>query len=242
MTKVAPALLYPRHNTGGGRAAAAAVFWAVCHQYVQKNKPYAARAGFDGNAFFAAEKLFDAILNSPSGLITASSDSYEDSWKRMKRSDKRILLYVEELFPGVMHLDDRHLHKDDEFPFYLTAGQRRAETQNTIIRNPKWDAKNKMATLYMNPHDGSRLHLKDGDPIRVCTQKGSAQTTVELTETQPEGLISLPNGTGLDYTDASGKAVRVGISPNELTRAEERDPFAGTPWYKIVRARVEPVV
>ncbi len=243
LMKVAPALLYRTLGTtlDGGKAAAAAVFWAICHNYVRGNRPYAARAGFDGHTFFAAERMFDAILSSPSGLITASSDTYEDSWKRMKRADKRIQLYLEELFPDLVNLDTRILNEDPEFPLLLTAGQRRAETQNTIIRNPGWDTKNKLASLYMHPTDGDKLALKDGEAIRVSTRNGSAETTVAFTDSQPEGLVSLPNGTGIDYTDAAGDQHRVGISPNELTRSEERDPFAGTPWYKVVRARVERV-
>ena len=31
----------------------------------------------------------------------------------------------------------------------------------------------------------------------------------------------------------------VGVAPNELTASEDRDWFAGTPWHKHVRARVE---
>ena len=59
-------------------------------------------------------------------------------------------------------------------PFILTAGQRRAGNTEHHHQEPKWDAKNKMATLYMNPTMAA-AHLKDGDPIQVCTQKGSAK-------------------------------------------------------------------
>jgi formate dehydrogenase len=30
-----------------------------------------------------------------------------------------------------------------------------------------------------------------------------------------------------------------GIAPNELTSAEDRDAFVGTPWHKAVPARLE---
>jgi hypothetical protein len=53
------------------------------------------------------------------------------------------------------------------------------------------------------------------------------------------GHASLPNGFGLDYTDADGNVVVPGAAPNSLTSSEWRDEFAGTPWHKHVPARVE---
>ena len=38
---------------------------------------------------------------------------------------------------------------------------------------------------------------------------------------------------------ASGGRVATGVSPNELTRSEDRDRVAGTPWHKHTPARVE---
>ena len=51
------------------------------------------------------------------------------------------------------------------------------------------------------------------------------------------GHVSLPNGLGVGYpaTASRWSASR----PNELTSAEDRDPFVGTPWHKHVPARVE---
>ena len=39
--------------------------------------------------------------------------------------------------------------------------------------------------------------------------------------------------------DADGKTVATGVSPNQLTRSEDRDWVAGTPWHKHTPARVE---
>lgn len=55
------------------------------------------------------------------------------------------------------------------------------------------------------------------------------------------GTVSLPNGLGLAYPDAAGRDVVTGVSTNELTRTEDRDPWAGTPWHKHVAARLEPL-
>jgi hypothetical protein len=63
--------------------------------------------------------------------------------------------------------------------------------------------------------------------------------TVALDDSMPLGAIALPNGLGLDVLDADGTLRRTGTAPNELTRAEDRDPIAGTPWHKYVPARLE---
>jgi formate dehydrogenase len=55
------------------------------------------------------------------------------------------------------------------------------------------------------------------------------------------GHVSLPNGLGVDYRKEGAGTALGGVAPNELTAAEDRDPFAGTPWHKHVAARIERV-
>ena len=65
VAKYAPIVLYRTlGQTLPEGMAAAAIYWAFAHQFVQKNPDAAARAGFDGDPFTAGEKLFDAILTS----------------------------------------------------------------------------------------------------------------------------------------------------------------------------------
>jgi hypothetical protein len=56
---------------------------------------------------------------------------------------------------------------------------------------------------------------------------------VSVTESMQAGHLSLPNGLGV-----SGDGPTAGVAPNELTRTQDRDEFAGTPWHKYVPARV----
>ncbi len=60
---------------------------------------------------------------------------------------------------------------------------------------------------------------------------------VELSDAMRDGQISLPNGFGLGL--AGDGSDSVGVAPNELTSSDDRDWFAGTPFHKHVRARVE---
>ena len=123
----------------------------------------------------------------------------------------------------------------------LAAGERRTSTANTIYRDPSWRKKDAEGALRMNPADAARLGIAEGGRARVTTKRGSALAVVELTDTLQPGHVTLPNGLGTDYPDASGRLAAHGVAPNELTASEDRDPVAGTPWHKHVRARVEAV-
>ena len=82
--------------------------------------------------------------------------------------------------------------------------------------------------------DAAALGLADGDAARVTTRSGSAVATVEVTDTLQAGHASLPNGFGVGEPGDS-----VGVAPNELTSAADRDALAGTPFHKHVPARIE---
>ncbi len=126
-----------------------------------------------------------------------------------------------------------------EFPFLLSAGERRSFTANTIIRDPQWRRKDYDGALYINPEDAARLNLGEGSTARISTKAGAVEVLVELNERMQRGHVSLPNGMGLGYPDENGERTEVGASPNELTSADLRDSYAGTPWHKSVPARIE---
>ena len=127
----------------------------------------------------------------------------------------------------------------EEFPFVLSAGERRSFTANVIIRNPDWRRRDAEGALRISPADAERLGLATGDHARVVTETGSAITSVEVTDIMQCGHVSLPNGMGVSYPSEAGDDV-VGVALNELTSATTRvDKFWGTPWHKHVPARIE---
>lgn len=218
----------------------ASVVWALSLLYVQGNRQAAARAGFGGFLPLAGNRLFDAILNTPSGVVFAETN-YEESWKAIGYPGHRINLHIPELLPELAKLATEGLPQDPDYPFILAAGERRSDTSNTTVRNTGWHRKGKYGTLRMNPADAEALGCSDGEQVLLSTRRGSVRVPVEISEMLPPGSLSLPNGQGLDYVDAEGKPVRMGVAPNELTDCTQRDFLAGTPWHKYVGARVERV-
>jgi anaerobic selenocysteine-containing dehydrogenase len=227
------------HQPNG--AASAAILWGGCHLYVQANSESAARAGFDGDPFTAGEKLFDAILNSPTGVVFAS-DEYEDSWKRVRLPGNKVNLVIPELLAEMQKLATGPPRRSPDFPFILSAGERRSETTNTIIRNSDWRKKGRAGALRVNPQDAHALGLSNDDRARLITRRGSAEVTIEVSEMMRPGHLSLPNGLGMDYDAGDGVTLLIRVSVNELTASEDRDFLAGTPWHKHVPARLEPII
>jgi anaerobic selenocysteine-containing dehydrogenase len=219
-------------------AASAAVLWGAAHLYVMQNPESARRAGFDGNGFEPGEKLFEAILNSPSGVVFAV-DEYADSWHHVR--GEKINLAIPELLEELAQMATEKVEPPSEFPFVLSAGERRAFTANTIFRDPLWRKQDAEGALRLSPADAERLGLKTGSRARLTTKRASVEVLVEISDMMQPGHISLPNGLGLDYSVDGGPRRTAGVAPNELTAAEDRDWLAGTPWHKHVAARVEAI-
>jgi anaerobic selenocysteine-containing dehydrogenase len=129
-----------------------------------------------------------------------------------------------------------------ELPIVLSVGERRAYTANDIFRDPSWRKRDADGALRVSVEDAQDLGLVDGCRARITTAAGSAEATVEITETMLPGHAALPNGFGLDYIGTDGRTVVPGVAPNALTSTGWRDSYAGTPWHKHVPARIEALV
>jgi anaerobic selenocysteine-containing dehydrogenase len=214
----------------------AAALWGLAQRCAMTYPDAVRRAGHAD-----ADALFDAILEGRSG-ITFTLDEYEDDFGYISHPDKRIALEIPDLLEELRGLIDREPgHTNEEFPIVLAVGERRAYTANDIFRDPSWRKRDPDGALRVSVEDAQRLSLDDGGRARVTTARGCAEATVEVTDAMLAGHASLPNGYGLDFTDAEGRTRVAGVAPNALTSSEWRDAFAGTPWHKHVPARIEPV-
>ena len=242
LARVASALLYrvlgPTLPEG---AAEAAVLWGAAHRCARIYPDSLRRAGLEGDGPMLGEALFQRILDSPSGMVL-SLDPPEISWERVQTGDGKLNLVIPEMLDELAKLqDDASPIPVDEFPLVLSAGERRSYTANTIYRDPDWRKNDADGALRMSPGDAGSMGVGDGDVVRLVTRAGSADVSVEINDRMQPGHISLPNGLGLDYPDSDGRRKQRGVAPNELTRAVDRDPIAGTPWHKSVPARIERV-
>lgn len=239
--KYAPVILYRTlgQTLPKGMESAAAI-WGICQIHLMQNRHTAARAGFKGLPPLAADKLFQALLDNPSGVVFAKSD-YRDSWNAIGMPEKRINLLIPELLPELKKLPTQLPEQDPEYPFILAAGERRSDTTNTVVRDTAWHRKGNYGTLRISEQDADNLQCKSGDLLRLSTQRAMVEVVAEVSPMMQPGNISLPNGQGLDYRDHNGEVIHKGIAPNELTDNQRRDFLAGTPWHKFVPAKLERV-
>lgn len=239
IARYAPVVLYRTlGETLPAGFAPAASLWGISQLFVRNQRAAAAGAGFGGSVLAAGNKLFDAIITKPSGVIYAVSE-YTDSWRAVRLPDHKINLCIDEMLTELETLNSKLPPQDTEYPFVLSAGERRSDTSNTSIRDASWHHRGAFGTLRMHPEDAQKIGCKEGDWVRMSTRRGSAEAEVELGEDLQPGHVALPNGHGLDYTAVDGSAVHKGVSLNELTDSASRDAFAGTPWHKYVPVRIE---
>jgi anaerobic selenocysteine-containing dehydrogenase len=240
---LAPVLL---HRTLGTTlpegAQGAAALWGAAHLAAAANPKGVAAAGHP-----SGDALFDAILASPTGVVFCddSADPEAAVWGRVRTEGGKVRLIVPDLLAAFEGLGESEPPgPSEEWPFVLSAGERRSFTANTIIRDPEWRRRDTEGALRISPSDAGRLGLASGDLAVVETPRGRATVTVSIDDGRQDGHLSLPNGMGLDHVEASeaGTSGRVvtGVAPNELTSSFDRDPFAGTPWHKFVPARLCP--
>ena len=219
-------------------AAAASFMWLQAHGVAQMMPDSVRRAGFEGEGLALGEALFEAILEQESGVVF-TVDDYDETWKRVANPDRKATLSVPELIEELAGLPYEPEAADPDFPFVLSAGERRAHTANTIYRDPTWRKTDSEGALRVHPVDAERLGIAAGGRARLTTKRGSVETAVEITDTLQPGYVTLPNGLGLAYPTGDGGEQIHGVAPNELTASEDRDWLAGTPHHKHVRARVE---
>jgi len=236
---VAPVLLYRALADAlpEGMSNAAAV-WGVAQMFVRNFPEQAAAAGYTGP--LAGNRLFEAIMASPSGTVFSRSEP--GGWELVRQPGQRINLHIPEMLELLIALDPAGPPVDPDYPLILSAGERRTETSNTSIRDASWLRKGTLeSTLRIHPGDAAQLVLGEGDAVDVVTRRGRARALVELSDGARPGHVSLPNGLGLDVRQADGSTRRQGAALNELTDYRWRDPVVGTPWHKYVPARLEKV-
>ncbi|GFG62855.1 oxidoreductase [Mycobacterium kubicae] len=235
VAKLLPYVLYETLGpTLPNGLAGAAALWGLAQKTAMTYPDAVRRAGHaDGNA------LFDAIVNSPSG-VTFTVHNYTDDFDLISHADHKIALEIPQMLDEIRALSRTPQRlTTPELPIVLSVGERRAYTANDIFRDPSWRKRDADGALRVSVEDAQALGLHDGCRARITTAAGSAEATVEVTETMLAGHAALPNGFGLDYTDDQGRTVIPGVAPNTLTSTQWRDPYAGTPWHKHVPARIE---
>lgn len=215
-----------------------AALWGLLQVSPKSFRENAMRAGFKPGLMIG-EEIFQAILHHPEGLWVGKSDT-NNFWDELKTQDNRVNVHIPELSDLIQALnvdiEDAALAADDHFPLILAAGRHFDYNANTIMRDPAWqDGKQRISALLMNPSDGTKFGLTDGQIVRLITEAGSEEIELEITPAAREGQVIMPHGFGLIHG-----GIKYGPNVNRLTKNTNRDPIAATPLHRFVKCRVEP--
>ena len=237
---VVPLVLY---NTLGRSlpdgTAAAAPLWLAAQRLAQI-QPEAVRAALGDTAPAAehalAEALFGHVVAGRSGVAFASQPS---AWALVEHADRRVHLAIPPLLEALAALDGSELRADAEYPFVLSAGQRRAQNANQNFRDPRFRRGDPDGSLAIHPSDLAALELADGDWLAVESARGRIVVRARCETGMRRGYLALPHGYGQAYRSPSaGSDVICGPRINVLTDSRFRDPIAGTPYHKAVAVKL----
>jgi anaerobic selenocysteine-containing dehydrogenase len=241
-----------------------AAIWLLCHANAMSRREAVLRALGEEHRrktpFALAAELYARVLAHPEGVVVAELDPRTHLDDNIGHADRKIHLSPASMMaeiaralaapasaaasaaasPGASpgkHAGDGA----DTFPMVLAAGLRTHWTANTIQRDPAWrKGKGPHCALSISPEDAGRLGISAGNRVRLVTRGGAAEIEAQVDARLPAGFVSIPNGFGLRYGKAGGELGPLdGLNANELTSADDRDPFTGCPHHKHVACRIE---
>jgi anaerobic selenocysteine-containing dehydrogenase len=146
------------------------------------------------------------------------------------------------LLAALAALDPASLTPPPAYPLVLSAGQRRLQNANQILRDPAFRQRDPDGALTVHPDDLAALGAADGQWLRVVSPRGALRVRARADDTMRPGHVALPHGYGQAHPDALGQRVVQGPRVNLLTDSAWCDPVAGTPYHKHVPVRLELLV
>jgi formate dehydrogenase alpha subunit len=116
---------------------------------------------------------------------------------------------------------------DEEYPFILTTGRVLEHWHGgSLTRNSWMDDLYPEALMELNPEDAGHYGLKDGDPVRVSSRRGSIVLRLKVTPKPIPGVVFIP----FHFKEAAANLLTI----------DAVDPQAKIPEYKACAVRISP--
>lgn len=191
--------------------------------------------------FAVAAEAFRRILAHPEGVEIGRLDPDRGLDAVIGFDDKKVRLAPPPMLEEIGRAARTDRPTDPDFPLVLAAGLRTQWTANTIQRDPAWrKGRGPHCALNLSPDDAGALGITAGERVRLVTRRGALELPAAIDKRLQPGHVWVPNGFGARYPRAGDGALEAaGVNLNELTAADERDPFTGCPQHKYTLCRVE---
>ena len=116
---------------------------------------------------------------------------------------------------------------DEEYPFILTTGRLLEHWHGgTLTRHSKLDDLYPEARIEINPADGTRLKIEDGQAVRVSSRRGTVVLRAWVTQRTTVGVVFIP----MHFAEAAANLLTI----------DALDPLAKIPEYKACAVRIVP--
>ncbi len=118
---------------------------------------------------------------------------------------------------------------DSSYPFILTTGRSyfHYHTGTMCRRTITLEREEPECMVEINPADAVRLEVRQNDPVRVSSRRGSIEVKARVTETVPEGIVFIP----FHFREAAANLLTINAV----------DPNAKIPEFKVCAVALEPV-
>jgi formate dehydrogenase len=198
------------------------------------------RTGPYGDRFGAEDGLtLDVLLQNPDGvdlgpLRPRMPEVLRTPSGRVELAPPLIVADVDRLRAGL----------DEPTPPIVLLGRRQIRGMNSWLHNALPAIRSALCTLHVHPADAERIGLEAGVEARITSATGSLTAPVELTDTVPPGVVSLPHGWGHTgpHLKLSAAAADPGVNVNLLTDDDACEPLTQTPYFTGVPVEVAPSV
>ena len=174
---------------------------------------------------------FDDLINSPSSMIEYSCEGQRPG--RWNTPDGKIHYFSDQVAKTgnsplpVPESFELPYGTDDEFPFWLSTGDRVLCYQHSQFReSPACKSVLPDPVLDIHPDTASGLGIEDGKRVRLSTRHGHLHLKVRFTCEVRTDCLRLTHGW-------------VTANANELTGLGHLDALSGFPWMRAVPSRID---
>lgn len=159
--------------------------------------------------------------------------------EKIRHPDGRIQLWNAHLERDLERLRERLARFEDGTALRLI-GRRDQRSHNSWMHNVPRLRRGNVCDLRMHPSDAARLHVAEGERVRVSTSAGALEVTVAVTDEVMPGVVCMPHGWGHDGMGTTATS-EPGANCNVLVDRHVIEPLSGMSFLNGFPVRVEKV-
>lgn len=129
----------------------------------------------------------------PSGMQPMGSVDATASWAQIDHEDGRLHLWNDVIAGEMARLVDS---PDGDAATLKLFGRRKLGSMNSWMHNSRKLVRTDMPTLLMHPDDARERQIRDGGTVRISSEAGALEVTVEISDEVIRGSVNYPHGWG----------------------------------------------